>query len=277
MIAGALALILAGAATPALAQEEAGAGAGDGAGSAPRFCPNRPSLGSSACITEPGRVQLEVSSIDWQRDDTPDSRDDRVSLGDFQARLGIAPATEVQIGWTPYGHDRQRDRLAGGIDRTSGVGDVRLAVRQNLRHPDGKGLSFGVEPFVTLPVGRTPIGGGDWGAGAVVPVTYDVGETLILGVTGEVDAAVDEDGDGRHLQGSGIVTLDIHLTDALTADVEAQMLRDQDPSGHATRVFAAAGLTHTLHGTRAVFVEGVAGLNHDSPDVRVLGGIAAVF
>ncbi|RZM11059.1 MAG: transporter, partial [Sphingomonas sp.] len=54
----------------------------------PRFCPNRPSLESSACTTEAGRVQFEVSVADWTLDDNADERDDTILGGDFLARFG---------------------------------------------------------------------------------------------------------------------------------------------------------------------------------------------
>lgn len=243
----------------------------------PRFCPNRPSLGSSACITEPGRVHFEVSAVDWERDDTPDERQDTLLLGDFQARIGVGPTTEAQVSWTPYGHARVRDKLTGGVSRQGRVGDVRLGLRQNLRHPNGKGLSFGVEPFVTLPVGRGPIGAGDWGTGVVIPVTYEVSDALSVGLTSEADAAVDMDGDGRHFSGNEILTVNLGLTDTLTGIAELQVLRDDDPAGHVTQTFAAGGMSYQVAKTRAVYAEAVAGLNHKTPDVRVLGGVSVLF
>ena len=255
-----------GIASPALAQD------GD-----PRFCPSRPSLGQSACTTQPGHVQAEASAADWQRDDTADQREDTVLAGDLLVRLGITDSSEVQVGWTAYGHVRTRDKLTGAIDTRRGVGDVTLAFRQNLHNPDGKGLSYGVEPFVTVPTGRTPIGDGDWGAGLVVPVSYDLSDRLNLQFTGEVDAAVDEDGDGRHGAYSGILGLGYELADKLTAVAELSVLRDDDPMDSHTETVAAGSLAWQPAKTYQLDVLATAGLNRDTPDFRLVTGGAIVF
>ena len=252
-------------AAPALAQD------------GPRFCPNRPSLGESGCTTEPGHVQLEVSAVDWTKDADTDGREDTVLVGDLQARFGLTRSAELQVAWTPYGHDRTRDQAPGAIDRAAGVGDVQIGLRRNLKNPDGKGLSFAIEPSVTLPVGKRPIGAGTWSAGLVVPVTYDLSDALNLALTNDVQAAPDEDGDGRHLLLDEVVGLGVDLSEGLTAVGEVQMIRDDDPSGHETRWFAAGSLAWQPTKRTQLDVLVGAGLNRAAPDLRVLTGGAVVF
>jgi hypothetical protein len=274
----AVALLALAVASPGLAQEGGQQGSQQAAqGGDPRFCPTRPSLGASACTTEPGKVQLEVSALDWQRDDTGDSREDRILAGDLLARFGVGATTEVQVGWTAFGHVRTRDKATGAVDAADGVGDVTLAVRQNLRHPDGKGLSFGIEPQVTLPVGHSQVGAGDWGAGVVLPVSYDLGDKINLQFTGEGDAAVDEDGDGRHLAYSGIWGLAYAVSDKVTATAELSVQRDDDPAGHETHSLAALSFAFQPRKTLQFDMLAVAGLNHTSPDVRLVTGGAILF
>ena len=243
----------------------------------PRFCPNRPSLESSACTTEPGRVQFEFSVADWTLDDNRDERDDTILGGDFQARLGVGPATELQLSWTPVAYARTRNKASGDVSRVARVGDVRLAVRQNLRNPDGNGLSYGLEPFVTLPVGRSPVGAGTWGAGVVLPVTYDVTDAVNIGFTGELDAAPDSDGDGRHFQYSGIAAASLAVAESVSLTLEGQLLRDRDPGDHATRAVAGLGVQWKYSDMRAFYAEAVGGLNRASPDVQLYAGVSALF
>lgn len=243
----------------------------------PRFCPNRPSLQSSACTTEPGRVQFEFSVADWTLDDNAAERDDTILGGDFLARFGVTPSTELQLAWTPVAYARTRDKATGEITRVARPGDARLAVRQNLRNPDGKGLSFGVEPFVTVPVGRSPVGAGTWGAGAVLPVTYDVSDTVNVGFTGELDAAPDDDGDGRHFQYSGIAATSLAVTKTLSLTIEGELIRNRDPMEHVTQALGGVGMLWKYSKTRAVYAEAIGGLNHDSPDVQLYAGLAALF
>lgn len=255
------------AASPALAQ-----GSDD-----PRFCPNRPSLGSSTCTTEPGHVQVELSAFDWQRDDNRTDRDDQVLVGDLLARVGIGPQTEFQIGWTAFGADRDRRKGAGGISRVNGVGDVRLAVRQNLRNPGGDGLSFGIEPFVILPLGPQPIGDGDWEMGAVIPVTYDLSKSVNFAFTGQVAALADEDGRGRHLNYSGIIGLGYKLSDQVTWVSELSLERDDDPAGGETHILAAQSIAWQPTKRTQLDLLAAAGLNRTTPDIRIALGGAIVF
>jgi hypothetical protein len=258
-----LAALLVLAATPAWADDD------------PRFCPNRPSLVDTPCTIEPGHVMLEVGALDWTLDQHGRSRDDTILIGDMQARIGFADHAEFQLGWTAYGHDRQRD--ASGVENAGGVGDVRFGVRRNLFHPDGKGFSVAVEPYVTAPVGGQAIGAGDWGYGLVVPTNVDLTDKLSLQVMGSVDAAVDQDRSGRHLSYSGDWGLGYELTDALVAVVEVQTIADEDPAGRTTQSTAAFSLAYQPTKRTQLDVLVGAGLNRDTPDLAIGVGGAILF
>jgi hypothetical protein len=266
----ALALLLS---PPALAQD-----GGDAPQPAePRFCPTRPSLGGSSCTTEPGHVQAEASVLDWQRDDRSDSRDDRIVTADLLTRFGLGSKTEVQLGWAAFGHDRERDKASGEVDRTDGVGDVTLALRQHLAGEEGKPFSAGVQPFVTLPVGRYPVGAGDWSAGLIVPVQYDLTKKLAVAFTAEGDAAANASGSGQHLAYNGIAGLRYKLTDAVTVYGEVELERDRDPSGHETHALAAGSVAWRPTKRFQLDAQAIAGLNRTSPDTRLVFGGAALF
>lgn len=251
-------------ATPALADER-------------DYCPTRPGLGTTPCTIAPGHVSVETALADWTLDDQPDARTDTVLVGDTLARLGISDSIELQLGWTPYGHQRTRDKASGAVDQAGRVGDVLLGAKANLLHPDGSGVSVAVQPFVTLPAGRPPIGAGDWGAGVVVPVTFDLNKALNLATTSEVDAAVDSDGHGRHLAYSEVLGLGVKLTKTLTGTVEAQVVRDEDPDGHTTQALASASLAWMAKDDLQLDCGAVAGLNRDAPDLELYLGVSRRF
>ncbi|MEG8033472.1 transporter [Sphingomonas aurantiaca] len=125
------------------------------------YCPDRPGIDTPACTIAPGRISVETSLADWTRDDQPGSREDNILFGDTLVRVGVSDTIEARIGFTPFGHNRMRDST--GVESVDGIGDVSLGMKANLLHPDGSDLSVSVLPFVTLPVGRSSIGAGDWG------------------------------------------------------------------------------------------------------------------
>ena len=241
------------------------------------YCTDRPGIGTPPCIIDRGHVSVEVGLADWTLDRTTDERDSQYLFGGALIRLGITDTTEVQLGWDGFGIDHDRDRTAGTRSSAHRAGDMTVAVRQSLANPDGSGLSIALQPYATLPVGREPIGAGDWGAGLLVPINYGLSEQLTLEVMPEIDAAVDEDGKGRHLAFGSVVGLTDKISEAVTASVEMQALRDRDPSGHATMMLAGLSLAWQPSDNWQLDVGSNAGLNHNSPDVELYLGASRRF
>ena len=239
------------------------------------YCPERPGLDTPACTIAPGRISVETSPADWTRDDQPGSREDSILFGDTLVRVGVSDTIEARIGWTPFGHDRMRD--SSGVDSVSGIGDVSLGMKANLHHPDGSDLSVSVLPFVTLPVGRSSIGAGDWGAGFLVPFTSELSDSVSLDLTPEIDAAVDQDGNGRHLAYSSTAGLSVAVSKAVTLTGELQASRDDDPDKHTSQALAALSLAWMARDDLQFDMLGAAGLNHDTPDARVYAGVSRRF
>ena len=136
------------------------------------LCPDRPGKATPACTLDPGRVEFETSFVDWTHDVSAGERTDTIVAADSLVRIGLGETTEAQFGWTAYGHVRTRD-VSGAVTHGSGIGDATLAIRQNLRNPDGSGVSVALEPFVTLPIGHHDIGDTTWSAGLIVPFSAE--------------------------------------------------------------------------------------------------------
>ncbi|HET9640281.1 MAG TPA: transporter [Allosphingosinicella sp.] len=202
------------------------------------FCPDRPGLGTPACTIDSGHFDVELGIADWTLDRATGSRTDTVEAGQLLVRIGLTDSLEAQLGWTAFGHVRTRDRSNGSVDRASGSGDLAVALRQNLVSPDGSGFSLAVMPFATLPTGGAAIGAGDWSAGLLVPLSYDLGEGVQIGLTGRIEAAADSDRYGRHPAYGGVAGLSVPLSDALGATLEIAASRDEDPAGHKTEWLA---------------------------------------
>ena len=236
------------------------------------FCAARPGLGTPPCTLSSGTAQVEIGLGDWTWNKKEGDRTDTVLAGDALLRVGLADHLEGQIGWTAYG--QVRERAGGSVTTEDGVGDVMLALRRNLRSPDGSGTSIAVMPYVTLPVGGQAIGAGDWGAGVVLPSSFDLGGGVSFEATGEMDAAVDEDRSGRHFAWGGILGVAFDISDAVTASVETSAIRDEDPAGHATEILAGLSLGWQPS-KRSQFDVGLnLGLNHDSPDGQIYVGFS---
>ena len=241
------------------------------------LCADRPGLGTPACTVDKGRVVLELGLGDWTRETDGQSRTDSFQTGDALVRLGLTDSLEAQVGWTAYGRVRTRDRVGGMVERDSGVSDVTLALRQNLHNPDGSGFSIAIMPYASLPVGGSAIGDGDWGAGLLMPVSYDLGGGLSIALTPEIDAAVDEDGRGRHVAFGGVAGLGFAFSDALSGSIEAQLTRDDDPDGHASEALGGLSFAWQPGDDMQVDIGVNIGLNADSPDREIYLGVVRRF
>lgn len=195
--------------------------------------------------------------------------------GDLLVRYGITDTAEAQIGWTAFG--RVRTRSAGMVDGSSGTGDITVALRRNLRNPDGSGFSAAVMPYVTLPTGGSEIGAGDWAVGLLVPVNGELPTGLGLAFTGSIEAAADVDGEGRHLAYGAVIGFDVPAGEEVGVTLELAATRDRDPSGATTSLLAAVSGAWSPRDALQ-FDAGVnIGLNRETPDLQVSVGVARRF
>lgn len=239
------------------------------------LCPDRPGLDTPACTVDPGHLVVESGIADWSLDRAPGQRTDSFTFGDLLLRYGVAQHAEVQLGWTALG--TIRTRAAGSIEHSSGTGDMTVAVRRNLAHPDGSGVAAAIMPYATLPTGGATIGAGDWGAGLIVPLSFSLNDKLSLSLTPEADAAVDEERHGRHLAYGSAIGITTELAESLTTALEFQAVRDRDPDGHSTQALAGVSFAWQPKPSLQLDMGAVAGLNRASPDVELYMGIARRF
>jgi hypothetical protein len=249
-------------ATPALAQD------------ADELCVDRPGLGTPPCVLPQGQGMAELGVVGWEHRADPTSIEDELTYGELLVRYGVGGGTEFEVGLSALETQRQRERSSPMATRISGVGDVTLAVRHNLAGGDGP---VAVHAFVTLPTGAAGIGAGDWGAGVLVPIALELPSGFELGLTPEIDAAVNASGRGRHLAWGGVIGLGRSLTSRLSLGAEVGAWRDEDPTGHATDAQAAVAMAWRVAEDWQVDGEVQLGLTSDAPRHALFMGLARRF
>ena len=245
------------------------------AGTLRDLCPDRPGLGTPPCTIDRGHLLVELGLGDWALTRQSGEREDDIATGDLLLRYGLGASQEIQLGWTAFTHVRTRS--GNVVARTGGAGDLFVAFRQNLHNPDGTGFSAALMPYATLPTGSDGIGAGDWGAGLIVPMTYQLSHVVMLDLTAEADAAVDADGSGRHFAYSAVFGIDTNVTDKIGAAAELSVARDEDPGGHATQLLAGLSMDWTPHEDLQLDVGANLGLNRETPDLELYFGVARRF
>jgi hypothetical protein len=246
---------------------------------ADRLCSERPGLTTSACITAPGRLQTETGLGDWTLERRDGERVDTVLIADTLIRYGIGGKTEVRLGWTPFGVQRDRD-ADGAVTRARRVGDASIGIKTSFVERKGD-IGWAVSGIATalLPVGRQPIGAGDWGATFQLPVTYRTSKTISLQVTPIVSAAVNDDGGGRHALYGGAAEIEYSFSEVLKADLSTQVTRDDDPDRTVRGTPALGSLAVSWQSDRNTqFDLGTnVGLNRAAPDIEAFVGVSHRF
>ncbi|HEX7874436.1 MAG TPA: transporter [Sphingobium sp.] len=250
---------------------------GGGAARARDFCPDRPGVGTTPCTIEKGRVAVELSLADRTWDRQPDTVIDTVVAGDLALRAGVSDHLELRFAWTPYGRSREEDRMTGEVERTRGIGDVMLGFKRNLIDPDGGALSVALLGSVSLPTGGGAVGAGDWGASLSLPFSMPIGPGLSLGITPEIDAAVDADRHGRHAAYGAMGGVTVEATDALGLTFELGAMRNEEPEETVTELLASLSAGLMLGEDTQIDVATEIALNRNVPDNRFYIGIARRF
>ncbi|UKK85472.1 transporter [Sphingopyxis sp. BSN-002] len=240
------------------------------------LCPDRPGLGTPACTVEAGQLVFELGLADWTREDDGPQRTDTILAGEGLLRIGLTSTLEAQIGWTTIGHVRERNAIAGTVEGRTRTGDVTFALRQNLRNPDGSGFSIAAMPYASVPTGGSGVGAGDWGAGLLVPVSIEAG-SVSIGLTPHVDAAVDGDGNGRHLAYGTVAGIGFDLSGDASMAAELSVTRDRDPAGRSTELLAGLSAGWQPDDDSQWDIGANLGLNHDSPDLQLYAGYVRRF
>ncbi|WP_313807755.1 transporter [Sphingobium sp.] len=241
------------------------------------LCPERPGLDTPPCIVDKGHFQIEMGLVDVTRDQTAERRSTTITLGDAELRYGLDNRTEIRASWASYSWRRDLDRLGGGRNHISGIGDLSLGLKHALLNPAGDALSLAIAPAITLPTGSHAVSDGSWSASFQLPFSYALSESLSLIATPEIDAAADGNGHGRHLAYGSAGGLSADLGEKWNASLEMQIIRDRDPDDPSTQALSSVSLAFKPAGTVMLDAGANLGLNRATPDAEVYIGISRRF
>ena len=217
---------------------------------------------------------VEFGIANWERSQDGDTRSDLFRLGETAVRTGISDHMEVELGWTAFATERVRDLASGNVDRSSGVGDVTVALKHALGPPDGPAA---VRVAVTLPVGSGPDVDGDWSASAMLPLEFDLGKSVKLALTPEVDHAANSERSGHHIAYGSVIGLEYDLTPKLAISADVAVFRNEDPDArHTDKTLGLAVAWQPIEDLQ-FDVGGVAGIDETAPAVGLYVGVAKRF
>ena len=241
----------------------------------PPICADRPGKATSACTVLAGHWQIETGVADWTLQKQSGERDTSLVIGETTIKYGLSNSSDIELDVTPW--ERDRARAPGLHESASGFGDLRAIFKQRLSSSDGS-LQIIAMPYVKIPTANHSIGNGKWEGGLLIPIGYAIPKSQFsIGLTPEVDWAADADGHGHHAAMEQVISLGWAATDKLNISAELWGGWDWDPSGTTRQASADGSVAYLLSNDVQLDAGANFGLNRNTPDVELYGGISKRF
>lgn len=239
------------------------------------ICADRPGKATSACTVQAGHWQLEAGLADWTLQKDGGERDTSLLLGETTIKYGITSSSDIEVDVTPW--QRSTSRFAGTHEGAIGIGDVNLLYKQRLTAADSA-LQVILLPVLKVPTANHSLGNGKWEGGLLLPIGYSIAKTpLSIALTPEVDWAADADGRGHHAAMAQVASLGWQASDKLNLSAELWGQWDWDPDGTIRQTSADAAAAYLVSNDVQVDAGANFGLNRNTPDVELYGGVSKRF
>lgn len=232
---------------------------------------DRPDGTESPTTVDAGRIQIEMSFVDWSRDENAGVESEAISAGATNVRIGLLNDLELQVlfdVWT-----REEIDVAGfPTERSEGFSDITLRPKFNIWGNDGGSSALAIMPAVKIPTG-TELSNDEVEGAIIVPFGMDLTDRLGLGLMAEVDWVYDEEDDDYDTELFHTAVLGYDLTD--TIGVYAEYIGIAGESAY--QPYFSGGVTVGLSENAVFDVGAVVGLNDNANDIQVFTGITVRF
>ena len=247
------------------------AASGASAADAPPICADRPGKATSTCTAPLGHWQLETGLADWTVQKQDGERDTLLVLGETTVKYGISDSADIEIDVTPW------QRATADHASAAGFGDLNLIYKQQLTAPDAA-PHFSFYGFVKIPAANRELGNRKVEGGVALPVSFAMADSpLSVALTPELDWAADEDGHGHHAAMAQVISLGWQANERLNLSGELWGQWDWDPMGTTRQASADAAAAYLISNDVQLDFGANLGLNRNTPDVELYGGVSKRF
>jgi hypothetical protein len=173
---------------------------------------DRPDTTESPVTVPKGRFQIEAEALahSWN-----DGRSASWTVGESLLKYGVTDRMDMHLNVPVYSRLRGDD---GGW--AEGFGNLTLRMKYNLWGNDEGRSALAVLPFVSAPTAADGMGAEDWEFGVAIPFSFDLTDSLSLGLQQQFDGL--DDGMGGHeFEWLQSVALGVALTEKAGVFAEA--------------------------------------------------------
>jgi hypothetical protein len=239
------------------------------------ICADRPGKATSTCTVPTGHWQVETGLADWTLDRNGGERDTSLVLGESTIKYGLTGDSDIELDAIPW--QRATSRGPGFRETTSGFGDLSVSYKHGLTSSDAA-LQVTLYPYVKIPTARRPLGNRKWEGGLLVPIDYSISKSpFSIGLTPELDWVADADGRGHHAAMVQVASLGWQVSPKLNLSAEMWGEWDWDPAGTTRQASADGSIAYLVTNDVQLDAGANFGLNRNTPDVELYGGISKRF
>lgn len=156
--------------------------------------PDRPDKTESPYTVDAGHFQLEMSFVEFTRNQSNSIRSDTWNVAPVNFKVGLFNNADIEFLFDNYLNVRTEDRTVGTTSILSGFGDFTMRMKVNLWGNDGGKTAFAILPFVKFPTNTNHLGNNSVEGGVIFPLAiklpgdWDMGmETAPLFMRNEDD------------------------------------------------------------------------------------------
>jgi hypothetical protein len=148
---------------------------------------DRPDQTESPYTVDAGHVQLEADLLSYTSDNSESGGFKSYSPFVLNLKLGVLNNVDIQLGISPWTHERSRDSEGNALDDHSGFGDLTFRAKVNAWGNDSGRTALAVMPFIKAPTATDALGNDAVEGGIIVPLAIEIPKGFGLGLMTEVD------------------------------------------------------------------------------------------
>ena len=239
---------------------------------------DRPDVTESPITVDAGHVQVELSFLDYRRDDRNSDMTEveAWTVGATNIKLGLLHNVDLQFVFDAYTDEDTDDKAAGTASSAKGFNDIQFRLKINLWGNDGGETAFAVMPFIQLPVGSDDLSSDHVEGGLIVPFATELGDGWGLGLMAEVDWVFDEDDGDYDTEFVHTAVVGHDIMGPLGGYVESIGVISGDGDSDY-QALIGTGLTYALNADVVLDVGANFGLTKSAEDVNVFAGVTVRF
>lgn len=133
---------------------------------------DRPDRTESPFTVDAGHFQIEMDLVSYAHDRDRSGgggRTDAWAVAPVNLKAGLLNDLDLQVVIETWNHVRTKDQATGTVRNQSGLGDISLRLKKNLRGNDGGRTALAVMPFVKIPTNQDGLGNDSVEGGVIVP------------------------------------------------------------------------------------------------------------